>query len=67
MCGGGGDAGITLNLGGDGGDFCAQLSACCPLVTDSLNRLSCNNTVSSGDQLECESALMSYQGNGLCP
>ena len=67
MCSGAGDAGITLGLGADGGDFCSQLSACCPLLTDSLNRLSCTNTVSAASELDCESALNSYRGSGQCP
>jgi hypothetical protein len=59
--------GTTTGPQPDGGDFCTQLSSCCLLISDTLNSLSCTDTVSAGDTQECEATLLSFEGDGTCP
>jgi hypothetical protein len=62
-----GETGAVTREAGPVVDYCAQLSACCPVVTPSINQLSCTNTVAQADPIECQSTLLSYQGDGTCP
>jgi hypothetical protein len=66
--GGATDGGLVLGDGSaDGSTWCTQLASCCAVLTDSLNQVSCQSTLSLGDSLECQSALADFRSAGDCP